>query len=87
MIHVAGGGQHHLAGGVFARQEGADRRLVEALDGVGRAEDRAADRLSGEGRFHEGVVDQVVGRILDGGVFLQDHALLAGELAGDRRPS
>jgi hypothetical protein len=82
MVHIACGGQHHLARRVFPRQEGADRRLVEAFDGVRRAEDRASDGLAREGGFHEGVVDQVVGRVLDGGVFLQDHALFAGELPG-----
>ena len=53
---------------------------VEAVDGLGRAEDRAPDRLAGEGRLHEGVEDEIVGRILDGGVFLQDDALLARQL-------
>ena len=54
---------------------------VEAADGLGPAEDRTADRLAGEGRLHEGVEDEIVGRVLDGGVFLQDDALLARELA------
>ena len=55
---------------------------VEGADRLGRAEDRAADGLGREGRLHEGVVDEVVGRILDGGDLLEDDALLAGEFGG-----
>ena len=80
VLDLAGGGEHHPLGRVFARHEGADGVAVEAPDGLRPAEDRAPDRLACEGRLHEGVEDEVVRRVLDGGVFLQDDALLAREL-------
>ena len=69
-----------MAGDVFAGEECPDRGLVESLDGVRRAENGAADGLGCVGGFHESVVDEVVRRILDGGVFLQDDAFFARKL-------
>ncbi len=62
VAHVAGGGEHHALGRVFARHEGPDGPAVEGFDGLGPAEDRTPDRLAGEGRLHEGVEDEIVGR-------------------------
>ena len=81
VINGAGGGQHHPLRGVFAGHEGRGSSAPSKLWMVsGVPEDRAPDRLVREGGLHEGVVDEVVGRVLDGGVFLQDHALLARQL-------
>ena len=79
--HGAGAGDHDAVRRVFPVEIGADAGLVEAPDRLGPPEDRPADRLVREGGLHEGVVDHVVGGVLDGGVFLQDDALLPGELA------
>ena len=49
---------------------------------LGRAEDRAADRLVAERRFGEAVEHDVVGRVVRGADLLQDHMLLAFELVG-----
>ena len=75
VLDIARSRQDHARGRVLPRHEAADHLRIEAPDGVGRAEDRTPDRLAREGDLHEGVVDEIVRRILDGRVFLQDHAL------------
>ena len=54
--------------------------LAQALDALGRAQDRAADRLAGKGAILHQVVGQLVGAILAGGDFLQDHLAFALQL-------
>ena len=52
----------------------------EGFHRLGRAEDRAADRLVAERRFGEAVEHDVVRRVVRGADLLQDHMLLALEL-------
>ena len=68
------------AGAVAATQIGIDRRPVEGLDALPRAEDRPADRLVRPGGRGEEIEHQVVWRVVDRSDFLDDDILLALEL-------
>ena len=82
MLDVAGSQRDHPFGAVVAVHEGAQLLRREGFHGLGRAEDRASDRLVAEGGFGEMVEDDVVGRVVRGADLLQDHVLFALELVG-----
>ena len=74
--------QHHVGGGVVARQEGEQIVAADRLDGVGRAQHRPAERLAGQRGLLELVEDHVVGRVERLADLLQDDAALALQLVG-----
>ena len=82
MLDVAGRHRDHALGAVLPIDEGMQLLRGEGLHRLGRAEDRAADRLVAERGFGETVEDDVVGRVVRGADLLQDHVLLALELLG-----
>ena len=74
--------QHHVRGGVVARQEGEEIVAADRLDRVGGAQHRPAERLVGQRGLLELVEDQVVGRVERLADLLQDDAALALQLVG-----
>ena len=58
----------------------AQRVAVEAIDGINRAEDRAAHRLTGVSGFEQMVEDEIVGRVERLPNFLNDDAALTLKL-------
>ena len=60
----------------------AERRRRLRAHRLRRAENRAAERLIGEGAFLEKFENQVLGRVVGGADFLHDHVLLAREFVG-----
>ncbi len=77
MIDGTGADDKHAVGGVVAVEIGADLVRRERQHGVGRAEDRAADRLVGKGGFGELVEDHIIGRVVGRADFLQDDVFFA----------
>ncbi len=71
---------HHVGRAIVARQIGAQPRGIERPHRLGRAEDRAADRLAGKGGGLQVVEHELVGRVLGGADLLDDDVLLADEL-------
>ena len=82
VLDPAGRRQHHVRGGVVARQEGEEIVAADRLDRVGGAEHRPAERLVGQRGLLELVEDQVVGRVERLADLLQDDAALALQLVG-----
>ena len=80
VIDRAGRRDHHVGRAVIAREIRAQPARIERAHRLGRAEDRAADRLVRERDALEIFEDQVVGRVLGGADFLHDDVLLAREL-------
>ena len=80
MIDVAGGRQNHAAGAIARGQELAELGAGEARHARGRAEDGAAERLAGESRVLDEVVDDVVRAVAGGGDLLENHLALALQL-------
>ena len=80
MLDRAGGGDDGGAGAVAAAQIAIDRRPVEGLDALPRAEDRPADRMVRPCGRGEEVEHEVVRRVFDRPDFLDDDVLLSFEL-------
>ena len=80
MVDGAGRGDHHRRPAIVAVEIGPSIGEAAAFTVSRRAEDVAADRLVGEGRLGEEVVDAVLGRIERGADLLQDDVLLALQL-------
>jgi hypothetical protein len=76
MIDVARGGDDHVAAAVPAPRVGEDVLRRERADGLLRAQHRASDRVIGEERRCEQVVDLVVRGVLRAGDLLEDDLAL-----------
>jgi hypothetical protein len=79
VVQIAGGGEDHVAGREAAGVEVEDGLLVEAGDGLDRAEDGAAEGVVLPEVLGEELVDEVVGIVLVHLDLFEDDALLAGE--------
>ena len=82
VVEVAGGGEDHVARGEAAGVVVEDDLLGEAGDGLGGAEDGAAEGVALPEVLGEGLVDEVVGVVLVHLDLFEDDALLAGEVVG-----
>ena len=70
---------------IVAREIGGKPRTIERAYGRGRAQDRATDRLTGEGGLLQPVPDEIVRGVLGRADLLHDDVLLAPELLGIER--
>ena len=82
VVEVPGGGEDHVARGEAAGVEVEDDLLGEAGDGLGGAEDGAAEGVALPEVLGEGLVDEVVGVVLVHLDLFEDDALLAGDVLG-----
>ena len=80
VLHRAGGGDDGGAGAIAAAEIAVDRRPVEGLDALPRAQDRPAERMVRPGGRGEEIEHQVVRRVFDRPDFLDDDVLLSFEL-------
>ncbi len=80
MLDLAGRGQDHPARPVIAPHVVDQRGARHRRHGLGRPQDRAAERLAGIGGLLEQVEHQVVRRVLDHADLLQDDLALALQL-------
>ena len=79
VLDRAGGGDDGGAGAIAAAQIAVDRRPVEGLDALARAENRPADRLVRPSGRGEEIEHQVVRRVFDRADLLEDDVLLPFE--------
>ncbi len=82
VVEVAGGGEDHVAGGEAVGVEAEEGGLVEARDGLGGAEDGAAEGVVLPEVLGEELVDEVVGVVFVHLDLFEDDALLAGDVLG-----
>ena len=79
MLEPAGGGDHHVTGAVVACPIVDEVRPLQDRDRLAAAQQRTAERLTGEGGLLEVIEDHVVGRVRHLPDFLQDDRTLAGQ--------
>ena len=82
VMEVAGGGEDHVARGKAAGVVVEDDVLVEAGDGLDRAQDGAAEGVALPEVLGEGFVDEIVGIVLVHLDLFEDDAALAGDVVG-----
>ena len=88
VLEVAGRGDDHVRGVVVLRVVLDDRLARHRGDRLGRPEHRTAERVVGEDRLREQVVEQLVGRVVAHVDLFEDHLALGVHLLGvdGRRP-
>ena len=77
MIDRAGRGHHDVRRAIVAGQIVAQPAAIERAHRLGRAEDRAAERLIGKGDDLQVLENKIVGRVGDSADLLDDDVLLA----------
>jgi hypothetical protein len=82
LIDAAGGADDQAARCVERRAPSLQAVRRRAPDGLGRAQDRPAQRLAGEGGVLRQFEDEVVGGVRGLGDLLADHLFLTGEVGG-----
>jgi hypothetical protein len=82
VLEVAGRRDHHVARVVVLGVEAGDRVAVHRGDGFGAPHDLAADRVRGEHRRREDVVDEVVGRVVAHADLFEDDLALGFDVVG-----
>ena len=85
MLEVARRRHDQVAADIRFPEVAEQRVLREAADRLGRAENRATERVVGPVLLGEQLVDQIVGGVLDHLDLLEDHLLLAVDLVGRER--
>jgi hypothetical protein len=85
VLHIAGGGQHDVLGGVRRAVVALDRPTANRPDHVRAPDHGAAERVRAEHRFGGEVVNELLGVVVEHGDLLEHDVALGVEIRERRR--